>query len=416
MSDELRQRLLAILVVIVAVVTGAVVVVMAKVAPRRLRLPGVNVVGYFSSAIGLGERARELADCLEAAGIPVTRWDVTADGGRRWFVRRHTIAVVTAIQLEPVRQRCPRPFDRVADIVGYFFWEVPDVPAEQQWGIGLVDEIWAPTEFVRAAYAAATERPVRLVPLPISDPGPVEVGERPDGPFTFVVSFDHRSVMERKNPIGVIDAFRRAFPHRRDVRLIVKTMNAVDQPAAAARLAAAADGDDRIVLWDECLDRDAHVALLASADVLVSLHRSEGLGLHLAEAMWLGVPVVATRYSGSLDLMDDDCAALVDCTLVSVVGGGEAYPEASVWAEPDLDHAAAIMARLVHDDDWRRSLVVAGRARMELQPSRVEIGRRLAELLGVSVGRGASGTRTRRSRRGRVVASSRGVRSSGERR
>jgi glycosyltransferase involved in cell wall biosynthesis len=378
MSAELRHLLIA---VVATILIAAVVRTM-----RRLRLPGVNVVGYFRAAAGLGERARELADCLEAAGVPVTRWDVTFGGRRRWLVRRHTIAMITAIQLEPVRQRCPQPFNRVRRTVGYFFWEVPDVPAEQQWGIGLVDEIWAPTEFVRAAYAAATDRPVRLVPLPIADPGPYEAGRRPDGPFTFLVSFDHRSVMERKNPIGAIEAFRRAFPDRGDVRLVVKTMNAADQPAAAARLAAAADGDERILLWDECLERDAHVALLAGADALVSLHRSEGLGLHLAEAMWLGVPVVATRYSGNLDLMDDRCAALVDCSVIPVVGGGEAYPEPSVWADPDPDDAARIMRRLVDDDVWRDGLAERARARIEHQPTRAEVGAAIAELLGISTG------------------------------
>jgi len=249
-----------------------------------------------------------------------------------------------------------------------------------------VDEIWTPTRFVCEAYRTATHKPVRLAPLPI--PKPIvdarqltEFGLQPDV-FTFLVSFDHLSVMERKNPIGAIEAFVRAFPAGDEpVRLLVKTINGDRRPEASARLASAASIDPRVRVWDERLPRERHMALIQAVDGLITLHRSEGLGLHAADAMWLGTPVVATRYSGSLDLMDDDSAALVNASLIAVTNGDGAYPEGLQWADPDLDHAAALVARIVSDRAWATSLTTHALARMEAQQSRQRSGRKLKRLL-----------------------------------
>ena len=381
MSDELRALL----------VVGVVgVVARLLLARRRRRLPaaadGVNVVGYLGAVSGLGERARELVACLRAAGVEVSAWDLTEPRVGAPPIRRTTIAVVTAVQLASVRERCPAPFDGSERTIGYFFWELAEVPDEQRWGMDLVDEIWTPTRFVHDAYSALSSRPVRLVPLPVAEPTvepTVEPAPDHGEPFVFLTSFDHRSVMARKNPIGAIEAFRRAFPGGDEqVALVVKTINGAERPDASARLEDAVRDDRRIVVRDESLDEHEHLRLIASSDAFVSLHRSEGLGLHLAEAMWLGTPVVATRYSGNLDLMDDACAALVDHVLVPVSDGDGAYPGSAVWADPDLDQAAAFMRRLVDEPEWRRSLVSAARARMEAQPSRAETGRALVALLG----------------------------------
>jgi len=358
---------------------------LTRLGRRRRTAPGVNVVGYLDASSGLGERARELAACLRAAGVDVTEWSVpdTAEGREpASVIRRSTIAIVTAVQLASVRERLPTPFERADHTVGYFFWELADVPDEQQWGIGLVDEIWTPTEFVRAAYAGATDRPVRLVPIPIPRPTVAAVASPNDRPFTFLTSFDHRSVMARKHPIGVVDAFRRAFPAGDEpVALVVKSMHGDERPVAVERLRAAVGTDPRITLRDELVDTAAQHQLVADADAFVSLHRSEGLGLHLAEAMWLGTPVIATGYSGNLDLMDDTCAALVDHRLVDVSDGDGAYPETSRWAEPDLDHAAALMRRMATDEPWRHGLAAAARARMAAQPSRAAAGSAISRLL-----------------------------------
>ncbi len=115
----------------------------------------------------------------------------------------------------------------------------------------------------------------------------------------FLVVFDHNSVFERKNPVGAIEAFKLAFESPRDdVRLVIKSINADTHPDGQDRLRYAADGRPDIVLMDEYLSAQDKNALVASCDAYVSLHRSEGFGISLAEAMLLGKPVIASDYSG----------------------------------------------------------------------------------------------------------------------
>lgn len=125
------------------------------------------------------------------------------------------------------------------------------------------------------------------------------------------------------------------------------------------------------------------MALVKAVDCLVSLHRSEGLGLHLAEAMWLGTPTIATRYSGNLDFMDDDSGLLVDFEMTHVVGGEGVYPTSAMWAEPDIEGAADAMRRVASDPGLAAALEAAGRARMVGQPSLHETGLLIGSLAGV---------------------------------
>ena len=254
-----------------------------------------------------------------------------------------------------------------------------------------VDQVWAGSRFVADAFAAVTSKPVHHVPITIPQPvcadrdrasfAPVaDLGDR----FVFLVVFDHLSVTERKNPVGAIEAFCRAFAPGEGPVLVVKSMNGSARwPQHQHVLYASGDRPD-IRVWDKHLDRRDQMALVRSADCLVSLHRSEGLGLHLAEAMWLGVPTIATRYSGNVDFMDDDCALMVDAGRTAVVGGQGVYPPTATWADPDLDQAAAHMRRLVSDATLQRHLATAGRARMERQPSQEATGRLIAQVLGLA--------------------------------
>ena len=146
--------------------------------------------------------------------------------------------------------------------------------------------------------------------------------------------FDHLSITERKNPIGVVNAFRRAFAPDEGPVLVIKTMNGHQRWPNHQRVLAAADGRGNIRVWDEALERADQMALVAIADAMVSLHRSEGLGLHLAEAMWLGTPVVATRYSGNLDFMNDDNSLLIDAQIVNVEHGEGVYPSSPRGPRP----------------------------------------------------------------------------------
>jgi glycosyltransferase involved in cell wall biosynthesis len=363
--------------------------------PRRGRR-GVNVIGYLDAPSGLGERARELVATLREGGVDVSEWTVPSSGAagaagaaaRVGPVYDTTIAVVTAVQMSTARELLPEPFERAEWVIGYFFWELAEVPDEQQWGIGLVDEIWAPTHFVRDAYDSATSTPVRLVPLPVAPPATADADPTDaDESVVFVTSFDFSSSVERKNPAGVIEAFGRAFPLGSDdadrYRLVVKSVNGAQHPVELAQLQADVSTDDRIEIIDQVMSSSDLAALVHGATALVSLHRAEGLGLHIAQAMWLGTPVVATAYSGSLDLTGatpGEFAELVSADVIAVAGGGEAYGS-GVWADPDLDEAAAAMRRLATDPEHRAAVAARARAHIEEQFDRDAVAARISSLL-----------------------------------
>jgi len=190
----------------------------------------------------------------------------------------------------------------------------------------------------------------------------------PADKFVFLFTFDYHSYPQRKNPEAVIAAFHAAFPlERGDVRLLIKTINAERAADVHLRLVDRARGDPRIHFRDEHLRRDDMYQLIASADAYVSLHRSEGFGLGMAEAMYFGKPVVATRYSGNLDFMSDDVACLVDCAMVEVPPGAYPHWQGQQWAQPDLQHAATHMRRLADDPIAARALGAAAAARIQRQ-------------------------------------------------
>jgi glycosyltransferase involved in cell wall biosynthesis len=388
-------------------------------APGATRA-GVNLVGYHHASSGLGEIARILHRCLLDAGVPVEAIDVaaTASPTRReadtapetpWYDT--TILVVTALELPGVAATHPNLLAGSDVVVGYWFWELAAVPPAHLEAVPLVDEVWAPTRFVHDAYARAlagsahTEVPVELVPVHLPRPTPAVAdrealgwsshGLDPDA-FVFLVTFDHLSVVARKNPMGAIEAFALAFGTRRrtassdpgeperPVQLLVKTINGDLVPEAHVRLLEEAARHPGIVVWDEHLEHHQQTALIEQVDVLVSLHRGEGLGLQLADALWLGTPVLASRWSGSLDVVDDTCAALVDVELVPVRDGGGAYPEDATWAEPSVVQAAGWMQLLVSEPDVGAALAEAGRRRMAHQSDPAEFGRLLAARLEVA--------------------------------
>ena len=368
--------------------------------------PGVNVVGYLDRTSGLAQRARVLVDVLVAAGVAHSRWPVgstaspvdvtgsTAAGVGPRVIHDTTIAVVTASELPGLFRSHADVIGGVGRMIGYWFWEVEAIPDSHRAAIDAVDEIWAPTAFVRDAYRAVTDKPVHLVPLPIARPDAAPVGRADvglDDRFTFLVSFDHLSVMERKHPLGAIEAFVRAFPRGDEpVRLLVKTLNGTVRPMRHGTLLRAAARDARIDVVDAHTPADRHMALIAHADAYVSLHRSEGLGLQPAAAMWLGTPVIASRYSGTLDLMDDDSAELIDVALIPVRNADGAYPPEARWADPDLDQAAAAMRRLVDDGDRRAAVVRAALARREADADARTAGELIAGLLAAGVTHGTA--------------------------
>ncbi|GGD34161.1 glycosyl transferase [Pseudoxanthomonas indica] len=346
----------------------------AAVRPARIdKSIGINVVGYLRGEFGLAEAARLYAGALIASGHDVAMRSVELALPHGWDDRSlepwitdqtphaDTLVFVNPDYLAQVVDHLALRRDPDHRLYACWFWELETVPAHWQRAIDAVDGILVASKFVEQAFRARTEKPVLRVPLPVTQP-PLLPMTRSDfdleeGVFVFLCMFDFHSAIERKNPHAAIAAFRAAFPPaRNDVRLLIKTSNAAAAPDQLAGLLAAIGDDARIRVRDQHLHRSHLHALQACCDVYLSLHRAEGFGLGMAEAMALGKPVIATAWSGNLDFMDDHNSLLINCQLVPVPAG--AYPDAAGarWAEPDIHAAAAAMARLADDPSQAREL------------------------------------------------------------
>jgi glycosyltransferase involved in cell wall biosynthesis len=327
---------------------------------------GVNVVGYFRSEAGTGEAARQIVAALDAADVPLLPVH-----GQTIPVSRQNHPYETAAPEEapfPLNLICMNAdmlpeFVRQAGSaffsgrysVGLWFWEVSAFPEQFRDSFSLLEEVWAPTAHIAAALAPLATVPVTTVRVPVS-PGIADPGRRTDlgldpEPFQFLFSFDYLSIPERKNPLDTVAAFREAFAVGEGAQLVLKCINAEREPQYHARLTAAAAEHADIHILDRYLSPEDNRRLPALCDCYVSLHRAEGFGLVLADAMWQGKPVIATGYSGNLDFMTADNSLLVDHELVPIGLGHDPYPANGVWAQPDVAHAARLMRQVFDDRD-----------------------------------------------------------------
>lgn len=348
---------------------------------------GVNLCGYVRGELGLGESVRLFAQALAQSGYPFSLVDygvpehASADDHSldRWLVEKHRHPL-SVYFINPDQMLLNRAYFETQKhagryLIGYWFWELEHFPDEWRGAFDLVDEVWVASEFVRRSVAAATGKPVMLMRMPIDVGTPLAINRQrfglPADRFLFLFTFDYHSYPQRKNPEGVIAAFRAAFPgDRKDVHLLIKTLNADRLPDAHLRVIAAAAADPRIVVSDVHLARTEASALFACADAYVSLHRSEGFGLGAAEAMALGKPVVATGYSGNTDFMSERDACLVDFSLVDVAPNAYPYWQGQHWAEPDIAQAARYMGRLADDPAAAAALGAAASMRIRRQYAR----------------------------------------------
>ncbi len=343
---------------------------------------GLILAGEFSRASGLGESARLTLSALELIGVPVWPIDIGP------LLPAHAadmpppprpltepppgaalVLHVNAPLLPLVMARLPRSVTKGRRVVGIWAWELPVASPEWRAGARFVHDIWAPSRFAADALAPLASGHARVMTLPLAavSPRPSRLGRGdfglPEAAVVVLTSFNLASSFERKNPLGAIAAFRAAFGDRPDRILVLKVGNRSHAPADFARLEDAVTGASNIRLETRTLPRADALALTASADIVLSLHRSEGFGLVPAEAMLLGRPVVATAWSGNMDFMDEQSAALVAYRLVPARDARGVYevPDA-VWAEPDIRHAADWLQRLADDAVARTELGEAGRA------------------------------------------------------
>jgi glycosyltransferase involved in cell wall biosynthesis len=373
----------------------------AGVAPPEA--VSVNVTGFFRGTLGLGEAARLYVKALEAGSVPVTTTTVEVDRpvqeahqrlgkdyGKLAFADieaaqecRFNLICVNADELARFVANSGTDFFAGRRSIGVWAWETDVIPARWDAAYRHLDEIWVYSRYVAENLGRASPIPVVCVPPPVVAPdgaGAVSGIELPDG-FRFMFMFDFFSTQKRKNPAGVIEAFRRAFSPGDGPQLLIKTIHAEARPRAYDELRHAAAGRPDVHIVDRALSTPAKNALMAECDCYVSLHRSEGYGLPLAECMALGKPVIGTGYSGNLDFMSPANSYLVDHTMTAVGGDVEIYPPEGRWAEPALDHAAALMREVYENPHEARARGERARVDIAATLSPEVVGRIAADRL-----------------------------------
>ncbi len=322
----------------------------------------IRICGPFTGSHGIARSAELCARALESLGAsveriaiqegfdPVARLPAPAPAAAWIFHLNAPELPLALFNLGANHIRGPR--------YGVWAWELPAAPRSWLRDASLLTEVWAPSRYTAGAFTGARS-PVRVVPHPIIAADYADVRPAPRRHAFHAISlFDVKSSAARKNPQGALAAFVRAFGDAPDVRLTIKAQNGDAYPGLIEALRRGAPANVEVI--DEVWPQARVNALIAGADAVLSLHRAEGFGLVLAEAMALGTPVIATAWSGNLDFMDETCALMVPAGRIAAEDPQGAY-RGQAWADPDLDAAAAALIRLRNDPEIGRRLSAAAR-------------------------------------------------------
>ncbi|MGD0742187.1 MAG: glycosyltransferase [Acidimicrobiales bacterium] len=343
----------------------------------------VNAIGSWAATTGLAEAGRRCVGAILDAGVEVAVEDFDYGAPRDpqrfparlrslprgrphdvdlWFLNVNEFTVVPEEYLHPLAR--PRR------IVAYWHWEQVSIPPAFREQLDRVDEIWVASSFVAETFRRHTTKPIAIVPC-VVEPVANTAASRgdfglPEDRCLFFFHFDVSSTLARKNPRGVIEAYRRAFtPAERAARvhLVMKTINLGRYPEAGAALRSAVDLVGGTVIDADLRPEDVN-ALTALCDVYVSLHRAEGFGMGLAEAMYFGKPVIGTAYSGNMDFMTVSNSCPIGYRMAQIDSGElrfnrqteKVYRPGEWWADPDIDEAARRMRQLFASEALRRRL------------------------------------------------------------
>ena len=376
-------------------------------ALRRAAPVDVQVIGPLAKASGLGQAARASLAALATTGLSVQAVNFDLDNPAPEIdlpcltPREAAPARVSLLHLNaesvPLLAAYAPDITEGSHVAAYMFWELTRPAACHALALEMVDEIWMASDYGRAIYAPHFAGPVQVMGLATDLPAPPDraaaraalcraTGFDP-GNFLCLASFDSFSFVQRKNPLALIRAFAEAFPEG-GAQLLLKTQNRsrVQDPAQAAiwaEIDAATRGDARFRILDETLPHDRLMTLKAGADAYLSLHRSEGWGFGMIEAMALGVPVLATGYSGNLAYCCETTAWLVPAREVAPAPGDYIFtPEGGLWGDPDPAAAARVLRAMAADPAGRAARAARAQARVRAEFSAQAVGARYAARLG----------------------------------
>lgn len=357
---------------------------------------GIQFVGYVEAGLGLGVSLRRLIDAVATTDVlfAIFPFNMNVESRSIGPFRpesydldgRYRINVIEMAvdQLPLAQSTLGKGRTRSSYNILRTYWELPEAPEQWRGFLDEIDEIWAPNTFVADAFRKIFPRQITIIPPCVETQVATTLdrtvlGMR-DGTFYFLFTFDYFSFPARKNPLAVLRAFQAAFPRGDErVGLVIKSTGSQSQFSdVRAVIASAARGDRRIVVLETIMTQAEIMSLIAGCDCYISLHRSEGFGLGMVEAMLQGRPVIGTDFSGSADFLSSERGYPVSFTLRPVRCGEYIHAEGQVWAEPDLHSAVAAMRAVLAEPRIAAAKAAAGQAFAKDRYSRDRIGKMVA--------------------------------------
>lgn len=364
--------------------------------------PGVLFIGYAEGDLGLGQSFRCNVTAALLAGVPLAVYPFRVGVETRlsgpFLPECYDTTHVHDINfIEVAPDQTPVVFENLDPRLTHqsynilrTFWELPQAPEAWRPMLKGVHELWAPNDFVADAFREIFPGKIAIIPPAVdTGNGPFErretFGMEPDR-FYFLFSFDYFSSPYRKNPAAVLRAFQEAFAGRADrVGLIIKSIGSVEHfPEIKSVFLEAAKHDPRIIVIDKSLSRNEMLSLIHASDAYISLHRSEGFGSGMAEAMSLGRVVIGTDFSGNTEFLTPETGFPVPYALRRVEPHEYHWSSDQCWAEPHVAEAAAIMRLVIDRPDLTAERTRAGQALMKAkyapEPVGLAIKRRIEQI------------------------------------
>jgi glycosyltransferase involved in cell wall biosynthesis len=353
---------------------------------------GMNVVGFVLADLGVGQSARCMVKACDAVGLPVSvvplKLNCKNQHGDDTLLNRVSagnpqpinVVHIDAPQSSDIEHHHGEAFRAGKYNIGYWAWELPEFPDGWIQHANYFDEIWTPSNFVRDSIGAKLRLSVHTMPHAIEFSRPAgnfrEKFGLPEKKFLFLFIYDLNSYSERKNPRATLAAWRKAYGDSGETGLVIKVQNKADNYGDWSRLNDEVAGMPGVTLLSETLKRSDVYELQSACDSFVSLHRSEGFGLAVAESMYLGKPVISTDWSATAEFVNSGNGCPARCNLIALERTVGPYEKGQIWADADVDHAAWLMKQLSSDPALSERLGTAARRTIEERFSPAVIGRR----------------------------------------
>lgn len=365
--------------------------------------PLIHLYTYYNQPHSISRVGKGFLDGLTTTGVPSILTDICGKfdclpiSGIKKFQPSNEYCIFV-INLDQVPVVVPQFSKNKSLKFAYCFWEYSSGLEKFEKAFEYIDGVFVATDFVYNAVKKIIPKDKKVFKLPLpfikdfSEPREEEIIEQKiklnleKDDFTFFFNFDYNSSYDRKNPISILKALRIVLTSNKKAKVVFKTSNSASHSFQYKDLIATIEAlnlKKHVVIIDKFLSRQEFITLLSSMNCYISLHRGEGLGLGMMEAMYLNIPVIATNYSGNTDFCNKSTATLVNYSIVPCKDKNPVYSLVKEWAEPDIEDAAAKMIKVMEGGEIIKRMTKNAKEFVDNNYSKEKFSKRLNDILTV---------------------------------